>query len=856
MPLSGGGYNVMQSQYQHPPQDYMQQHIIHQPTPQYTQGHEHWTGVPQFYNYTQSGHWSPSQDSYSSIASTQPYTYDMHTAVVPSMHMASMSAYPGMPNSQVSQVLRSDVRPEMSRSTSSISAYSETVRAKADNGKFSSSETVSKKGQNHDLLSKKASSQTKTQKVQHTNHSILDNQKWMNDEEDDPNDPWDIDSDYDIDDAASLIPSRPSQRFILDERMAYLMSHFCNYLRPCISLWERPVIFNGSSTLAEKIPALSMSCRGLLHGVMAVSALHLAILHRTSEMIPLKHFVIASNNLTRLIQSPNQRHRVETLALCLLLAFYSVILGDHSKWVMHMKGCSSFLMEHDFAAFQRFLWKQRMTNKETRSTDRRKSVAESLESEWPLNESLIKNLTGMQISYANHHQQLPLQIELAQLSQSDMQDWRARIDLMAWFLKMDIFQAMLSGDGLLLPYQSWKYFTPRGNIGQIENVHATMDHLLLVLGRLADFGAQDRTRKQRKVTENGGEWQPEPGFLAGGPPKQSDTTQQTHKNGANEGRARASSKSDHQKVKNTKQPSLFYGMMPPSRIPPSMLSSFHIIDHELQSTTAQAASKDLTNPKESIPVCTEKALLESASIAEALNTWKASLPRGFDLSIHESSQSPFGTSLRHPDPTVACMWSFYYLARILLRRYHPHSPPAMMISSRVNAPYTHNDALIIGKIFVGLLEAQQEMAKAGSINPTLVATLQEVTFPIMFAGVQYKDSSVRTCMIDSLMDVGQESGWKTAFSVATALEAAWSAQGGYEKTMSARSPQDAKRYVPETESEGETSSSAADTHTRRFDAHDRRLLDRFSDLRAFWAVGVLSTPDDVAKIFDKLKVGD
>lgn len=178
----------------------------------------------------------------------------------------------------------------------------------------------------------------------------------------------------------------------------------------------------------------------------------------------------------------------------------------------------------------------------------------------------------------------------------------------------------------------------------------------------------------------------------------------------------------------------------------------------------------------------------------------------------------------------------------------------MMVSAAVNAPFTREDAQAIGRINAGLLEGQAELATAGSMNPTLVAALQEITFPLMFAGVQYQDPAERSWTIDNLLDVAKDSGWKSGFSVASALETAWTAQGNYERTLTQRSPTDARRYDPAVSASGDVAITAEEQHESRFDSHDRRLIDRFSDLRAYWAVGVISTSNDIEQMLGELKI--
>lgn len=307
----------------------------------------------------------------------------------------------------------------------------------------------------------------------------------------------------------------------------------------------------------------------------------------------------------------------------------------------------------------------------------------------------------------------------------------------------------------------------------------------------------------------------------------------------------------------------FYGMMPPPTIPPSMLTSFHINDSEMRkhSDLQKPLSKTITTSN--LALETKKALAEHSAIDDALEVWRASLGEDFDPlpdDVIETDQV-FGTSIRYKDPLVACMWSLYHLGRILLRRYHPHSPPAMMISAGVNAAFTQEDAETIGRINAGLLRSQIELAKAGSINPTLVAALQELSFVLMFAGVQYRSAQQRVWTIDNLLDLAKSAGWKSAYAVASALETAWAAQGEmgrgplYERTLNSRDISEARKYARVSPSASQNMYERAESeHESRFVSHDRGLITTYADARAYWAIGILSSTDDMQRMFSQAKI--
>lgn len=633
-------------------------------------------------------------------------------------------------------------------------------------------------------------------------------------------------------------------------------------------------MFDGTSTFAEKLPTLALSNRGLLHGLLAVSSLQLAIIHHTSEAIPLKHFVIASKKLAKLISTPSSRHKLETLGLCLILAFYEVLLSDHARWVLHLRGAAAFVMEHDYAGFIRSVRsiRARAKARQVQSSlaqkhDQAARIPPALtpDAEWEIDDQLIRKITGLDTDFAHQRQPSAKHIVTEHnLTEDIVQEWRTKLDLLWWYVKMDVFQSILSGDPLLLPFRDWKFLHPRGRIGSTANLHATMDHLWLILGRLADFGAKDRPRKLRKMAAIGGSWIPEPGFMSA-PATSSEAhnadnransqkpASHTGDPRANEGRTRAP-QAPPQLSKAKKPPPLFFGMMPPPKIPPSMLSSFHITDTALcAGKSPSPPDTDLTDPN--LTSATEAALKEHDAITAAFGIWINALGPDFAAlpPRPNTGHRLFGAIRHYSDPVLACVWSLYHLGKILLRRYHPYSPPAMMMSASVNRAFTKADAEAIASINMGLLERQAELASAGSINPTLVAALQELSFPVMFAAVQFEQAAQRTWVLDSLLDLAKYSGWRTSFSIASGLEAAWQAQGGYQRTLGSRTPYDTTGPNQKSLS-GELNQTPEEEHRSRFVKHDRRLIDRFSDLRAFWAIGLLSTQEDLEGIMHRLDI--
>lgn len=789
----------------------------------------------------QAGPWLAGQQNWmhTGLAGSQP---SYQTGLTPEAYATAYTAYSGMPpnsdmvNRQRDVASGSSSRIPPSQDSTAVHADIRKSSLRRDNSNISSAASAE-----HLLprplppsLSRASSYQDYASSQDFQQYS---EQTWSSD------DSWDESDEDSWNDDNALTNLRSTQALAIDERKAYLLRHFVNNIRPCLSISEPPLKFDGTSTWGEILPSLALTCSGLLHGLMAASALHLAVLHGTNEAVPTKHFIIASKRLHKLLGTPSSRHQLQTLGLCLLLAWYEVMNGDHARWIMHLGGASSFLLEHI-----------RVTGIPPSMLSQEGSAVD---------ETLIEKLTGFGVSYAaQSHQYVKSNVFDDDMSSAAEHDWKARLDLFWWYIKMDVFHALLSGDQLLLPYSNWNLCPPRGRIGVVDQVHATIDHLWLVLGRLADFGGKDRLRKQRQVMASGGQWKP--------PQNSSQSTQppamsrgESAVPSANEGRTRAPRAPQTSPSTKKGQPMNFYGMMPPPTIPPSMLTSFHINDAEMRKHSELQKPTSKATTTSNLVLETKKALAEHSAIGDALEVWRASLGQDFDPLPEDATETDqvFGASTRYKDPLVACMWSLYYLGRILLRRFHPHSPPAMMMSAGVNAASTHEDAETIGKINAGLLKSQIELAKAGSINPTLVAALQEMSFVLMFAGVQYRSAQQRTWTIDNLLDLAKFAGWKSAYAVASALETAWTAQGEmgrgppYERTLSNRGLSESSKHLrvspPASRNMYERPESE---HESRFVSHDRGLITTYADARAYWAMGVLSSTDDMQKMFSQARI--
>lgn len=134
--------------------------------------------------------------------------------------------------------------------------------------------------------------------------------------------------------------------------------------------------------------------------------------------------------------------------------------------------------------------------------------------------------------------------------------------------------------------------------------------------------------------------------------------------------------------------------------------------------------------------------------------------------------TPFGPAIQYRTHTVACIWAFYYLSRIMLRRVHPSMPPAAMMAAGVSAAQTAQEAQSIGRIVAGVYTPQYP-APPVDPSPSVAGILVEFLIAVFYAAVQYSDPAQRDWTIALLRDITNLTGAKSSASVAGGCETAW-----------------------------------------------------------------------------------
>ncbi|ODQ55436.1 hypothetical protein SAICODRAFT_5383 [Saitoella complicata NRRL Y-17804] len=229
---------------------------------------------------------------------------------------------------------------------------------------------------------------------------------------------------------------------MMDAATTQIFNHFLFVLGPIMNTFDSapadPEALFKDPLVAEKnlwtylIPMMAMRHDALLHSVLALSALHMSKVAGGPGHVPLLHYHLAIRKLRRVLEAGEREARDEAmLAATLLLSYYEVMSAEHVKWGRHMIGAKN----------------------------------------------LVKTI---------------LEKERVGQGSKDPVMQLAREKLVWLYLRVDMIQALLSGNGMLLDRQYWHSFVPRNTPAESVNFH---DHLLLLMSRLANFCATDRERK-------------------------------------------------------------------------------------------------------------------------------------------------------------------------------------------------------------------------------------------------------------------------------------------------------------------------------------------------------------------------
>ena len=355
-----------------------------------------------------------------------------------------------------------------------------------------------------------------------------------------------------------------------------------------------------------------------------------------------------------------------------------------------------------------------------------------------------------------------------------------------------------------------------------------MDHLVLLMGRIADYSSRDLTRKKKVVEANGGQWRPPSGMFPGPPPGGPP-------NGSAQHRQASYTASNSQPT--VPQPPM-YGMIPnvgPAPMPTAFFS----------------APRDklyfASSPTEEIGL--ETALLEAEKewqdIRNALEVFQNMLGDEFQplpADFAPPMATPFGDTIEFRTWSISCIWIMYYTGCIVLARTHPSMPPAAMVAAGVAAPQTAHWARTLGRICGGLQPARSAQA----LNPSLGAALMESTLGMFFAAVQYQDPHQRKYIIDALRNITELTGWTSSSMIGAGLEVSWT-----KMAEAGRGPPYKRTYnvTWKDESDEDTAPYKGDKQS------EQRLVVIKPKTREDFAMGIMSMESDfLTKDFSDLSV--
>jgi hypothetical protein len=378
-----------------------------------------------------------------------------------------------------------------------------------------------------------------------------------------------------------------------------------------------------------------------------------------------------------------------------------------------------------------------------------------------------------------------------------------------------------------MDYHRWADCPPRAAMGRPDAVYGSFDHLILLLGRIADFSSRDRARKLRQMALQGGQWIPAPGMNIPRPPGATPGAGGPQKPPTGPPPPQA--------------PPAFFGMAPPPRSNVQMPSSYN-------PANPTTSSKSTESPEVlDLQAATAAALAEYGRIRAALRTFQATLNypafQPLDDDMHTPLSTPFGPAIFYRSYSVGCLWAIYNMCEIIAIRSHPHMHPAAHAAAGLAAKDTAHYAEQIGRISAGIAPGPANEP----LNPTLGSSLCESCMPSFFAAIQYQRPDQRQFTVMRIYSIALRTGWGSAELIGKGIETSWVKAGEM-----GRGPPYQRVEVPRYSDDPRLNHSwehRADPNTRpeEMEDSDRRLVTVKANARLNWAIGVIGMEEDVAK---------
>lgn len=338
-------------------------------------------------------------------------------------------------------------------------------------------------------------------------------------------------------------------------------------------------------------------------------------------------------------------------------------------------------------------------------------------------------------------------------------------------------------------------------MGRADALYGSHDHIVLLIGRIADFTCRDRERKLRQVKADGGQWRPRAGMPGGPPAGMSSGQPPTPGAGPppagmqgpppgwtggpppgwkgppppGSGPPVGSPPTPKESPPRGPPPQMpsFFGMAP-ARPHAPITTHYANPNHERSPQIPNASNPQYTD----LSAAYNAAIAEwenidtaHATIAHILSGNEAFAPLPPELQVippgETSTTTPFGPALVHRSYDISIIWTLLHLSKIILLRAHPAMPPAMMMAAGICAQATGPYATLIGRISAGIT------LPVGDLSPFLGSVLQEGTMSLFFAGVQYQEPIQREWVITRLLEIDRRTGWASAGVIARGVETSW-----------------------------------------------------------------------------------
>ncbi|KAI0161666.1 hypothetical protein GGR52DRAFT_133325 [Hypoxylon sp. FL1284] len=642
-----------------------------------------------------------------------------------------------------------------------------------------------------------------------------------------------------------------------DRKIAAVFWHFVNVTGPSISLYERhphdpTPIFAGQPIPKARqhiwtytFPILSFTHPALLHAILAIASLQMAKLQAVPPTASHKHYHLALRRIARNVGRPSRRAQPANLAATLVLAFYEVWSSDHDKWSRHLLGARLIIKEIPYADMTRAIMAVKMRQRLERQqapADAFGGAFASYEESGPLHKDwdlidmpLLSAIIGKDVSFDELEEdpegagQDAYHRPTDSYTARDMENYEQLSDLFWWYCKMDVYQSILGGTRLFMEYDAWTQCPPRAPMGRLDAIYGTYDHLVLLLGRLADFASKDLSRKREVLKANPGRGG-SPNMFPGMVPRNPDNVMYP--------RGFTPPKDDSPEAAAATGPDDAKGPSPP--LPPS--SSFPENHPDLDASTS-AAHREWEGIRRAFEAL-------GARLAEpALSA--------LDADAHPTATTPFGAAAHYRTYSVAGLWMNYYMGLIVLQRAHPAMPPVAMVAAGLSAATTAAHGREVGRIAAGL---EENIGRLESVSTLMAAALIESCFPLFVAGIQFREDSQRQWLFRRLHDIARLTGWQSARQIAAGCESAWTkaAQMGrgpaYTRGSSAGEERSSHSHSHSPATPSSSSSSSVCVNARRI---DRRIQEVEADEtkivlakaeKAYYAMGLLAVERDLEKL--------